>query len=347
MEAWQKELAASLVKPAALEEHFGVELPGLEAVSSRYPMRIPPYYLELMEGPGDPLWRQAVPDFAELSEPQGLSDPLGEDDLSPVPALIHRYADRVVLLVSGACALYCRFCTRKRRVGTETMDCSNSQIDAAIEYIATTPAVRDVILSGGDPLLLEDHRLESILSRLRAVDHVEMIRIGSRVPVTLPSRITPELCRMLSRFHPLYLNTHFNHPAELTPESAAACALLADSGIVLGNQTVLLRGVNDHPEIMRRLNVGLLRMRVRPYYLHQMDLACGTAHFRTPIATGLSIMEALRGPTSGLALPHYVIDLPGGLGKVELLPEQRRGSGEAVEVRSPAGLWVSYPDIGS
>jgi len=345
MELWQRELCESIVRPGQLAERFGIDAGALEAVCDRYPMRIPPYYLALMEGPGDPLWRQAVPDPAELELAEGFCDPLAEDRLSPVPGLIHRYEDRVVLLVSGACALYCRFCTRKRQVGTAAMQCGPHQLDAAIEYIAQTPAVRDVILSGGDPLLLEDDRLEELLRRLHAIEHVEMIRIGTRTPVTLPSRITQALCRMLRRYHPLYLNTHFNHPRELTEEAAGACARLADAGIVLGNQTVLLRGVNDDAQIMRRLNRGLLKMRVRPYYLHQMDLACATAHFRTPVAAGLSIMEALRGPNSGMAIPHYVIDLPGGLGKVELLPEHRRRSGSDLEVRSPGGRWLVYPDL--
>ncbi len=273
-----------------------------------------------------------------------MEDPLDEELLSPVPGLIHRYPDRVVWLVSSVCAVYCRFCMRKRRVGcTEATGTGTRQ--AALAYIANHPEIRDVILSGGDPLLLEDDALEEILSGLRRIPHVEIIRIGTRTTVTLPERITTGLCRMLKKFHPIYVNTHFNHPKEITAASARACARLADAGIPLGNQTVLLKGINDDPQVMKRLMQLLLKIRVKPYYLHQMDLVRGTAHFRTSIDRGLQIMEGLRGHTSGLASPYYAIDLEGGKGKVPLLPEYVRRDDDSLLIRSYRGEVVRYRDV--
>ncbi len=315
MEDWQQSLKESITDPAALAARFGLDPAPLAAVAARYPLRITPHYLGLIEQPGDPIWRQCMPDPAELAPDDLPADPLAEENLSPVPAVIHRYPDRVVLLASNVCAVYCRFCTRKRRVGCRERNLSFDAVRDGIDYIASTPAVRDVVLSGGDPLLLPDCFLQEILERLQRLPHLEMIRIGSRLPVTLPERITDKLVALLRRFQPLYLNTHFNHPREITAESAEACRRLADAGIPLGNQTVLLRGVNDRPEIMAALCKGLLRLRVRPYYLHQMDLTRGTGHFRTRVETGLEILHSLRGPISGLAIPHYVIDLPGGRGR--------------------------------
>ena len=325
-----------------LAARFGLDPVPLEAVAARYPVRISPHYRSLIREPGDPVWRQCVPDPAELEDDQ-LPDPLEEERLSPVPGLIHRYPDRAVWLVSTECAVYCRFCMRKRRLGQPVADPRDSR-DAAIAYIADHPAIRDVILSGGDPLMLQDAELDSILSRLRAIPHLEMIRIGSRVPVVLPERITPGLCALLKKHHPLYLNTHFNHPLEVTPEAAAACARLADAGVPLGNQTVLLRGVNDDPATMKLLMQRLLAVRVRPYYLHQMDLVRGTGHFRTTVDCGVRIMGALRGHTSGLANPYYVIDLPGGKGKVPVLPETVRREGDRYLVTTYTGEIVAYRD---
>ena len=342
MEAWQKALRASIIDPAELAQRFGIDPGPLGEVAAHYPLRITPHYLSLVEAPGDPIWRQCVPNPAELVDVQA-DDPLDEERLSPVPGLIHRYPDRVVLLVSSVCAVYCRFCMRKRGVGC-TSGLATADIDAACAYIAATPAVRDVILSGGDPLLLDDERLADILERLRRIPHVEMIRIGTRVPVTLPQRVTTRLCRLLKRFHPLYVNTHFNHPREVTPEAARACGRLADSGIPLGNQTVLLKGVNDDSRVMRRLVERLLAIRVRPYYIHQMDLVRGTAHFRTPVAAGLGVMAALRGHVSGLATPYYVIDLPGGKGKVPLLPDYCRREGDHLVLRNYLGEEITYRD---
>jgi lysine 2,3-aminomutase len=342
-EAWQQQLKESVTTPQRLAELFAIDATPLEAVTARYPLRISRYYLGLIDAVDDPIWKQCVPDVRELNV-EGLTDPLGEEDLSPVPAVIHRYPDRAIFLVSGSCATYCRFCTRKRKVGCSSMSLSFRELREGIDYIAATPQIRDVILSGGDPLLLPDPVLGDLLARIHAIPHVEMIRIGSRIPVTLPQRISDRLCVLLKRFAPLYINTHFNHPREITPQSSAACAKLADAGIPLGNQTVLLRGVNDDPQTISELFRGLLKIRVKPYYLHQMDLACGTAHFRTPIATGLKIVKSLRGPLSGLASPHYVIDLPGGKGKVPLLPEYLEQRGERLLIRTQAGELVEYQD---
>ena len=343
-ESWQIALKESLTSAEQLAERFGIDPAPLRAVIDRYPMRITPYYLGLIEAVDDPIWRQCAPDVRELGD-AGLADPLGEDDLSPVPTVIHRYPDRVVFLASGSCASYCRFCTRKRKVGCAGMSLSFRELRAGIDYIAATPQIKDVILSGGDPLLLPDAVLGDLLARIRAIPHVEIIRIGTRIPVTLPERITDPLCALLKRFAPLFINTHFNHPRELTVQSAEACGKLADAGIPLGNQTVLLRQVNDDPRILAELFRGLLRIRVRPYYLHQMDLACGTAHFRTSIDAGLNIMNALRGPVSGLALPQYVVDLPGGKGKVPLVPEYLERRAGRLLVRTPGGELVDYPDL--
>lgn len=343
-EAWQQSLKESLTSAEQLAERFHIDSQPLQAVTERYPLRITPYYLGLIETIGDPIWRQCVPDIRELNA-AGLSDPLGEEDLSPLPAVVHRYPDRVVFFASGSCASYCRFCTRKRKVGCAGMALSFRELRAGIDYIAATPQIKDVILSGGDPLLLPDAVLGDLLARIRAIPHVEIIRIGTRIPVTLPERITENLCALLQRFQPLYINTHFNHPRELTTAAAAACGKLANAGLPLGNQTVLLRAVNDNPQILAILFRGLLKIRVRPYYLHQMDLTCGTAHFRTPLKTGLDIMQELRGPVSGLALPHYVIDLPGGKGKIPLLPDYVQRHGSTLLLRTPAGEAVEYPDI--
>ncbi len=345
-EDWQQALKASITRPQQLAELFSFDPRPLEAVADRYPMRITPHYLSLIKAVGDPIWRQCVPDSRELID-VGLVDPLGEDNLSPVPSVIHRYPDRVIFLVSGSCASYCRFCTRKRKVGCREMTLSFRDLRDGIEYIANTPQIKDVIFSGGDPLLLPDSVLGDLLARVHAIPHVEIIRIGSRVPVTLPERITDKLCQLLKRFSPVYLNTHFNHPRELVPAATEACAKLADAGIVLGNQTVLLRGINDQPEILTDLFRRLLRNRVRPYYLHQMDLVCGTEHFRTSVDVGLNVMKSLRGPVSGLASPYYVIDLPGGKGKVPLVPDDVVREGNKLLIRTRSGEQVEYSDYKS
>lgn len=344
MESWRRSLADSITTPQEIAARFGIDPEPLVPVAGRYPLRITPHYLGLIEGPGDPLWRQCVPAPQELADRQ-LPDPLNEEGLSPVPGLIHRYPDRVVWLVSNECAVYCRFCMRKRRVGCPALGGGSDLLGDALRYIAETPAIRDVILSGGDPLLLDDELLEWILARLAAIPHVEMVRIGTRIPVTLPERVTMRLCRMLRRYHPLYVNTHFNHPREITPESSKACMRLADAGIPLGNQTVLLRGVNDDPAVMTRLMQRLLAIRVRPYYIHQMDLVQGTGHFRTKVERGLEIMAGLRGHTSGMATPYYVIDAPGGKGKIPLLPDGVSRDGDGWVLRNYRGETIEYEDV--
>ena len=342
---WQKRLAASLVSPEELAEKLDLDLPAAALVAERYPFRITRHYFELIKEKGDPLWLQAVPDLRELNDDCQLADPLNEQVLSPVPGLIHRYPDRVVWLVANECAVYCRFCMRKRRVGCSSADSLSASFRDAVSYIAANPAIRDVILSGGDPLLLEDEQLEEILSALRAIPHVEIIRIGSRIPITFPERIDTKLASLLQRYQPLYLNTHFNHPLEINSSSRQACAILADAGIPLGNQTVLLKGVNDDPLVMKKLLRGLLAIRVKPYYLHQMDLVRGTAHFRTSVKTGLQIMASLRGHLSGLAVPYYVIDLPAGKGKVPLLPGHEIPADGVLRLTTYTGEVVEYRDL--
>ncbi|MEN8728526.1 MAG: KamA family radical SAM protein [Desulfuromonadales bacterium] len=337
---WQQQLADSITSPQQLAGHFDIDPAPLRAVATRYPLLITPHYLGLIDQPGDPIWRQCVPDLCELAVDDLPEDSLNEQAYAPVPAIVHRYPDRALLLVSGGCAGYCRFCTRKSRIGTRRLCFSRAEIDEGIAYISATAEIRDVILTGGDPFLLNDAYLGEILNRIHQVDHVEMIRIGSRVPVTLPDRITPQLCRLLSHFRPLYLNTHFNHPRELTAESAAACARLADAGLPLGNQTVLLNGVNDSSGVMIALCRGLLKMRVRPYYLHHLDQARGTSHFRVPVERGLKIIAGMRGQVSGLGIPQYVIDPPGGEGKVALLPENLLEIGDSIRVRTSSGVVV-------
>ncbi|GAB4259796.1 MAG: KamA family radical SAM protein [Deferrisomatales bacterium] len=317
----------------------------LERVVESYPMCVNPYYLSLIERPDDPIGRQAIPDPAELEQFVAVPDPLSEETMSPVPCLVHRYPDRALFLVTTRCAMYCRFCTRKRKVGGD-QPITREMRREALDQVARTPQIRDVILSGGDPLLLDDDTLEEILQGLRRIPHVEIVRIGTRVPCTLPQRVTRRLAALLRRYHPLYVNVHFEHPREVTPQAARALARLADAGIPLGNQSVLLRGVNDDPAVFRELHRRLLACRVRPYYLYQADLVEGTEHFRTPVETGLAVIEGLRGHTSGLAVPHFVIDGPGGTGKIPLLPEYvLERSSERVVLRSYCGRITVYPGL--
>jgi len=342
MELWQKLLQDSITDPTKLAGKFGLDPAPLCEVAERYPMRINPYYLGLIREVGDPIWKQAMPDALELQDKVCHVDPLNEEDQSPVPNLVHRYPDRVLFIISSTCAMYCRFCTRKRKVGCADMAISKDTISEGINYISQHPEIRDVILSGGDPLLRSDESLDNILSRLRAIPHVEIIRIGTRIPVVLPQRITANLVRVLKRYHPLYLNTHFNHPDEITPLAAEACARLANVGIPLGNQTVLMRGVNDDPLVMRRLMQKLLAIRVRPYYIYQADLVQGTDHFRTSVEEGLEVIRALRGHTSGMAVPAYVIDAPGGGGKIPLLPDYLQQLGSDVVLKNYKGETYHY-----
>jgi lysine 2,3-aminomutase len=286
-------------------------------------MAITPYYMSLIDpdNPNCPVRKQAIPTGSETHvSPADLLDPLHEDEDSPVPGLTHRYPDRVLLLITDMCSMYCRHCTRRRFAGQKDDETPVDYIQQAIDYIARTPQVRDVLLSGGDALMVSDAKLESIIKKLREIPHVEIIRIGSRVPVVCPQRITDKLVDMLKQYHPIWLNTHFNHPDEITAESKAACEKLANAGIPLGNQSVLLRGVNDCVNIMKRLVHKLVMMRVRPYYIYQCDLSMGLEHFRTPVSKGIEIIEGLRGHTSGYAVPTFVVDAPGGGGKTPVMP---------------------------
>ncbi len=317
--------------------------------SGPLPFGITPYYAALLdpENPAQGLRLTAVPTLGEFVRTAGEElDPLGEDSSSPVPGLVHRYPDRVLFLVTGLCAVYCRYCTRARLVGaTGEGSLKKHQIEDALAYIAATPQIRDVLISGGDPLSLDDERLDWILGRLRAMPHVEFVRIGTKNPAVLPQRITPALVRILKKHGSPWMSIHFTHPDELTPEVAQACARLADAGVPLGSQTVLLRGVNDDVATMRRLVHGLLKIRVKPYYLYQCDPIAGSSHFRTPVARGLEIIEGLRGHTTGYAVPTYVIDAPGGGGKIPLLPDYVVGrTGDDLVLRNYAGRLFHYPD---
>jgi len=335
---------ALISTPEQLARCLNLPLAPLQAVHAVYPLRISTYYLELIKQHGLPLWKQAVPDLQELTDSVGLTDPLDEENLSPVPFLVHKYPDRALFLVCSECAMYCRFCTRKRKVGKAEMRITDATIAAGLEYLAKTPAITDVLVSGGDPLMLSDQRLESILRALRAIPSIATIRIGSRIPCTLPMRVTRRLTAMLKKYHPLYINTHFNHPAEITPEAALACNRLADAGIPLGCQTVLLRGINDSPEILAQLLTGLLRIRVKPYYLFQADLTRGTSHFRTTIDSGLAIMKQLIGHVNGMAVPTYALDAPGGGGKIPLTPEYSKSLAATLEFSTYKGFPCSYPN---
>src|SRR5574341_92648 len=340
MESWQELLRRkSIASLDALAARFGAEhfpeMERLRQAAENFEFRISPAMVDLIKAPDDPIWRQYVPTVQELEVHDGMVDSLNEDQNSPVPNITHRYPDRALFLVSPVCAAYCRFCTRRRKVG-DPEKIPMSQFESAFAYLAEHTEIRDVILSGGDPLLLSDRRLDQILSRLRQIQHIEIVRIGSRVPCHLPEGITPELCDTLRKYHPLYINTHFNHPDELTPAAVKALGLLADAGVPLGCQTVLLKGVNDDPDVMKELMQRLLAARVRPYYIYMCDQVAGAEHFKTSVETGLEIVKALRGWTSGLAVPHFVIDAPGGGGKIPLLPEY------VVRITGDEGLRRNY-----
>jgi lysine 2,3-aminomutase len=345
MEIWQEMLRQSVDSGKDLVERFGFDKELADRLNKLFHIRVNPYYLSLIRYPGDPIWLQCIPDAVELEDRNAPEDPLNEEVDSPVPSITHRYPDRVLFLVTSQCSMYCRFCTRKRKVSDSTK-INSKWIQDGIDYIASHPEVRDVVLSGGDPLMVTDYVLERILSSLRTIPHVEIIRLGTKMPCVLPQRITPKLCKMLKKYHPIYVNTHFNHPWECTPEAEKACAMLADAGCPVGNQAVLMKGVNDDADIMLDLHRKLLKMRVRPYYIYQADLTKGTNHFRTPVRKGLEIMDKLRGHTSGLAVPYYVIDAPGGGGKIPLLPQYVLGrNGKDIILRNYKYEIFTYPDV--
>jgi lysine 2,3-aminomutase len=327
------------------------ERAALQLRRNSLPNSITPHYASLLD-PADarqPLRRTMVMVSQEfVRTPEESIDPLSEDSDSPVPGLVHRYPDRVLFLVTGTCPVYCRYCTRSRMVGSKDGDYefSTSQWERAIDYIARTPVIRDVLLSGGDPLIMSDDRLEWVLSRLRRIPHVEFLRIGSKVPAVLPQRITPALTRMLRRYHPLWMSLHFIHPDELTPEVERACSRLADAGIPLGSQTPLLAGINDSVEVCQRLFHGLLKCRVKPYYLYQADLVVGTSHFRTAVSKGLEVIEGLRGHTTGYAVPTFAIDVPGGGGKIPILPgSQIPRDDDHILLHNYEGRQFRFPDL--
>ena len=317
-------------------------------VTKNFRMGITPYYASLMDvdDPRCPVRMQAVPVIAENHRSDAdMLDPLHEDEDSPAPGLTHRYPDRVLFLITDQCSMYCRHCTRRRLAGETDGARSMEDIDQCIEYIRRTPVVRDVLLSGGDCLLVEDDVLEYIVKKLREIPHVEIVRLGSRTPVVCPQRITDDLVNMLKKYHPIWLNMHFNHPKEVTPETEEACRKLADAGIPLGNQSVLLRGVNDCPHIMRELVQDLVRIRVRPYYIYQCDLSLGIEHFRTSVAAGIEIIEGLRGHTSGYAVPTFVVDAPGGGGKIPVMPQYIISqSPHKVILRNYEGVITTYTE---
>ncbi len=351
---WKGILGSSLSGPRAISDFTGLKEREITEVCKRYPALINPYYLSLVKEKDDPIYKQCIPSKEELSDDFGQDDPLHEDPEHQkrlgVPSLVtHRYPDRILFRVSNQCAMYCRFCTRKRKVGDVNKQPTWKEILQALDYIRTHEEIRDVLLSGGDPLMLNDVLLEKIIKEVHFIlrnRKNSIIRIGTRMPCVLPQRITPELCAMFKRYHPLYINTHFNHPNEITPESRRACEMLADHGIPVGSQSVLLKGVNDDPEVMKELMQGLVSMRVRPYYIYQADPVKGTNHFRTRVEKGQEIYRAIRGHTSGLCVPTYVIDAPDGGGKVPAIPSYiQEITDEKVVMRNFEGNIHEYPQI--
>lgn len=345
MELWQEMIRNSVSTVDHLVQKFNIEKEVAQKLDEFFQARINPYYLSLIKFPGDPIWLQCVPDIKELEDIDAEDDPLHEDDMSPVPNITHRYPDRALFLVTSQCGLYCRFCTRKRKVGDQSK-ISMRTLESAFNYLEQHTEISDVILSGGDPLMLTDMMLEKILIRLRQIKHIQVIRLGTKMPCVLPHRITPQLTDMLKKYHPIYVNTHFNHPWEITDESKKACGMLADAGIPVGNQCVLMKGVNDNADTMKELMKGLLAMRVRPYYIYQADLTKGANHFRTPLKVGMEIMDKLRGHISGLAVPQFVIDAPGGGGKIPMLPNYVISQDEdKVVLRNFQYNIYEYPDV--
>lgn len=350
---WQWQVGHAVRDIETFERALGISFApekraALEETVAKFPLRVTPYYLSLIDREdyaNDPVFMQCFPSTRELEIDEcDLADPLAEDTDHPAPCITHRYPDRVLFLVSNVCAMYCRHCTRKRRVGDADSVPSSGEIAAGIAYIRSHPEIRDVLLSGGDPLMLPDDLLDRILTELDAIEHVEVVRIGTRIPVVLPQRVTDDLVAMLARHHPIWINTHFNHPKEITATAERALAKLADAGIPLGNQTVLLANVNDCPRLQRALVHKLVKNRVRPYYLYQCDLSEGLSHFRTSVAKGVEIIENLIGHTSGFAVPTYVIDAPGGGGKIPVMPNYLISwSDSKVVLRNYEGVITTYP----
>lgn len=351
---WKKILRESVFSAKDISKRFDLDEREVKSVSDRYPAFVNSYYLSLIKDKNDPIYLQAIPSVMEINDDFGFEDPLNEEPehqaRKGVPSLItHRYPDRALFRVSNQCAMYCRFCTRKRKVGDVRKNPTFIEIERGLDYLREHIEIRDVILSGGDPFMLSDSQIDKILSGVYNIlkdrpNHI--IRIGTRIPCVLPQRVTPELANILEKYHPLFINTHFNHPNEITYESRKACNILLKAGIPLGNQSVLLKGVNDDPIVMKELVQKLVNMRVRPYYLYQADIVLGTNHFRTSVEMGLNIYKSLRGHTSGLAIPNYVIDAPGGGGKIPLLPEYVQSiDGDKVVLKNYEDKIFEYPQI--
>ena len=350
---WRWQLKNRVTTLAQLETHLALspaERAGVLLSGKKLALAVTPHFFNLIESdnPDCPIRRQVIPRLEEtLVSPFEMADPCGEDSHMPVPGLVHRYPDRVLFLVTDRCASYCRYCTRSRVVSGAGEQELHTDFDEAFKYLAAHTEIRDVLFSGGDPLLFSDDKLESLLSRVRAIPHIEFVRIGSRVPIFLPQRVTPELCAMLQKYHPLWMSVHVNHPRELTATAKTALEMLANHGIPLGNQSVLLKGVNDDPETMKTLVQKLLRCRVRPYYLYQLDLIKGSSHLKVPVSRGVEIIEALRGHTTGYAVPQFVIDAPGGGGKVPVNPGYTIfHDSEKIVIRNYEGKVFEYPEDG-
>lgn len=354
---WKWHIRHSIKTVDDFERVLGVTFPEkkkriFEQTVRKFPMSVTPYYLSLIDTEdyeNDPIFHQSFPSPEEMRiERHDMSDPLHEDEDSPVPGITHRYPDRVLFHISNTCSMYCRHCTRKRKVGDTDSIPTMGDMEAGLEYIRNTPQIRDVLLSGGDPLMLSDEKLDWILTKVREIDHVDVVRIGTRMPVVLPYRITDDLVNMLKKHHPVWINTHFNHPRELTASSRRALQRMADAGIPLGNQSVLLAGVNDCQRLIKTLNQKLVKNRVRPYYIYQCDLSEGLTHFRTPIGKGIEIIESLRGHTSGFSVPTYVVDAPGGGGKIPVMPNYIVSWGtNKVVLRNYEGVITTYNEPAS
>ena len=351
---WKKLLSKSISSPNQIPKKIRISKKDLNEVCEKYPIMINPYYLSLVKKKDDPIYKQCIPSKKEISDDFGEEDPLNEEpehqERKGVPSLItHRYPDRVLFRISNSCAMYCRFCTRKRKVGDPNKQPTWKEVGKALKYIKSNKEIRDVILSGGDPLMLDDKGLDKILKSVYSIlkkRENSIIRIGTRIPCVLPQRITPKLCNVLKKYHPLFINTHFNHPDEITKESKKACGMLADAGIPVGNQTVLLKGVNDNSATMKKLMQKLVSIRVRPYYIYQCDPVKGANHFRTRVEKGLEIYKSIRGHTSGLCVPHFVIDAPDGGGKIPLLPEYLQSiKKDKVVMKNYLGNIHTYPQV--
>ncbi len=345
IQQWKVLLRQSIETPEEVSDIWGENLEVLKALNEDFHIRINPYFASLIHTKHDPIYKQVVPDSKELQKGLNISDPLNEEAVSPIASITHRYADRVLFLVTHQCAVYCRFCTRRRKV-SDLRKLSEKFIDEGIEYIESHPEIRDVILSGGDPLMLDDHKLAYILERLSKIKHIDFVRIGTKMPCVLPQRITPQLCEILKAYQPIYISTHFNHPREMTPEAKKACHMLADSGAPLGNQTVLLKDINDDLETLLTLMRELLKARVKPYYLYQADLTAGTEHFRTRVEKGIELIEGMRGKISGMGLPQFVIDAPNGGGKIPVSSQSIiTMTRDEVIIKGLDGLMYRYPQV--